>query len=225
VLKPLYLTNGEQMQIIDNWDELLHRSEYKTVASIWNSNEDMVRKVASLDASDILKTFTPNNPNGFYVDVKIRDNSILPELQQAIVNGLNNSDYIKERLAARKEDLKIMIDKVTDEITKIDSTKIMVDRIMTNKEKFSSSLMLDVSGLNRQQIELNEKLLGYKSELRFANGVNVLQGFSRFDNPVSASLRLLIVVGLIIGTVVAYIITLFVIVRERMRRPLSRAAA
>lgn len=225
LLHPMYLTNGEQMQIIDNWDELLKRQEHSSLAQLWNCDEKLVSRVASIDATDIMKVFTPNNPNGFYVDVKVKDNSILPALQQAIVYGLNNSEFVKEKVLVRRENLKSMITEVTIEIAKLDSIKTNVENIISNKEKNSSSLMIDVSGLHRQMIDLNERLLGLREELKFVNGVYVLQGFSRFDKPVSISLKVLIILGLIFCLAITFIYTLFVHVSERMRNAGRSTAA
>ena len=218
VLHPVFVTNNEEIQIIDNWDELLKKREYKTLSAAFNCDEDLLRKVVSLDAADILKVFTPNNPNGIYVDVRIKDNSILPDLQKAILFGLNNTEYVKQRLEVKKDNLRQMIDEVTYEVAKLDSIKSTVENILTSKEKNSSSLMIDVSGMNKQLIEMNEKLLGYKEELKFVNGVQVLQGFSRFDTPVSISLKVLIIIGLIVTLSITWLYTLFVIVRQKLKR-------
>jgi hypothetical protein len=217
VLHPMYLTNEEQIQIIDNWDELLKRTEYASLATAWNCDKSVPETLTSIEATSVMKVFTPNNPNGFYVDVKVKDNDLLPALQQAILYGLNNSEFVKEKVAVRRENIRYMIDKVTSEIAKVDSMKTNVENIISNKEKNPSSLMIDISGLNRQMIDLNEKLLGYKEELRFVNGVFVIQGFSRFDIPVSISLKVLIVIGLILTIVIAYIYTLVVLVREKLK--------
>lgn len=225
VLHPMYLTNEEHMQILDNWDELLKRHEYAALASTWNCDEKIPRAVTSIESTDILKVFTQTNANGFYVDVKVTDNSILPQLQQAIVYGLNNSEFVKDKVALRKENLKYMIDKVTEEITKVDSMKNDVEKIITNKEKNTSTLMVDITGLNGQLISLNEKLLGYKEELKFVNGVFVIQGFSRFDIPVSISMKVLIVIGIILCLVITYIYTLFILVREKMKVAMKTGAS
>jgi len=225
VVHPMYLTNGEQMQLIDNWNELLKRHEYASIAADWNCDEELIRKVSSIDATDIMKVFTPNNPNGFYVDVKVKNNSILPALQQAILFGLNNSEFVKEKLRVRRENIQFMIDEVNKEMAKLDSTKTNVDKIISNKEKNSSSLMIDVSGMNKELIDLNEKLLSYKEELKFVNGVFVIQGFSRFDTPVSISPKVMIIIGLIFFIVIAYIYTLIILVKERMRKLPGQPAA
>jgi hypothetical protein len=218
ILHSAYLTNSEQIEIINYWNELLKRSEYKTLAQILNCSEDSLRELASLEAAEILKVFTPTNPNGFYIDAKVKNNSILNGLQKAIVYGLNNTDFVKRKLEVRKEILKELINKVSIEINKLDSVKISIENIISNKEKNSSSLMLDVSGVNRQLIDMNEKLLSYSEELKFIGSVQVLQGFIPLTTPVSISLKVMILLGLILCLSIAYIFSLFSYVKDRLKK-------
>jgi uncharacterized protein involved in exopolysaccharide biosynthesis len=218
ILHTSYLTNSEQIEIIDYWNELLKRGEYKTLAQILNCSENLLHNLASLEAAEIQKIFSTSNPNGFYIDAKVKDNSILNELQKAIVYGLNNTEYVKQKVITRKENLEELIDKVTVEIGKLDSIKASIENIISNKEKNSSSLMLDVTGVNREIIDMNEKLLGYREELKFAGGVQVIQGFVPLNTPVSISLKVMIILGLILCLSIAYIFTLLSYLRDRLKK-------
>jgi hypothetical protein len=224
ILHSSYLTNSEQIEIVDYWNELLKRNEKPTLARIVHCDENLLSYVTSMEGAEILKNYSATNPNGFYIDVKVKNNSILPELQQAIVDGLNNTELVKQKLILRKEDLNQLIEKVTIEIGKLDSIKSNIENIISNKEKNSSSLMLDVTGVNRELIDMNEKLLSYQEELRFASGVQVVQGFVPLNTPVSISLKVMIVLGLILGLSIAYAITLAVYVRTRLiKRKIANA--
>jgi hypothetical protein len=218
ILHSSFLTNPEQIQIVDYWNELLKRREYNVLSGILNCEQEKLHQLASLDAADIQKMFTPDNPNGFYIDARVKDNSILPELQGAIVYGLNNTDYVKRKLAVRKENLSQLINTVTVEISKLDSTRAHIEKMISDKEKNGSSLMLDITGMNRELINMNEKLLGYKEELKFASGVQVLQGFVPLNTPVSISLKVLILVGLILCLSIAYVLTVIISVRGRLKK-------
>jgi hypothetical protein len=212
------LTNPEEIQIVDYWNELLKRREHKVLSRILNCDEDKLQNLASLNAADIQKMFTPDNPNGFYIDARVKDNSALPELQAAIVYGLNNTDYVKQRIAVKKENLNQLINTVTVEIARLDSTRSAIAKIISNKETNGSSLMLDVTGVNRELLDMNEKLLGYREQLQFASGVQVLQGFVPLNTTVSLSLKVLILVGLIVCLSIAYILTLVISVRGRLKK-------
>jgi hypothetical protein len=148
----------------------------------------------------------------------VKDNSTLDELQKAIVYGLNNTEYVKQKVITRKENLEELIDKVTIEISKLDSIKSSIENIISNKEKNSSSLMLDVTGVNRELIDMNEKLLNYREELKFASGVQVIQGFVPLNTPVSISLKVMIILGLILCLSIAYIFTVLSYLRDRLKK-------
>jgi hypothetical protein len=217
ILRSTYLTNMEQIGIIGDWNELLKRNERGTLAQILGCDGPLLHNLVSCEAAEILKNYSASNPNGFYVDVKVKNNSILPELQKAIVNGLNNTPLVKQKLLSRRANLKELIGKVSIGISKLDSLKSNIEKIVSNREKNSSALMLDVTGVNRELIDMNEKLLGYQDELK-SSGVQVVQGFLPFNTPVSISLRVLIVLGLIVCLSIAYLVTLAIFVNDRLKK-------
>ena len=214
VLHSSTLTNLENIQIIESWKELLKKGEYAAVSAILDCDSATVKKISSISTDEIQKLYVQNNPHGFMVKVVVKDTSILDQLQKGIVHGLENNEYVKERIAVKRSNLTQLIEKVTQEITKLDSTKMAIDDIITNKNKNSSSLMVDVSSINSELISLNEKLLFYKEELKFANAVQVLQKFNKLSKPESRRPILLMSAGLIIGFVIGYIISLFLYVRH-----------
>jgi len=218
ILHSSYLTNEEQIEIVDSWNELLKRNERVTLGHILNCDESLLNDVTSMEGADILKNYSATNPNGFYIDVKVKNNSILPQLQKAILDGLNNTEFVKQKLASRKENLKELIDKLSIEIKKLDSVKSEIENIISNKERNSSTLMLDVTGVNRQLIDMNEKLLSYREELKFASGVQVVQGLVSINTPVSISLKVMILLGLILCVSIAYLFTLVIYVRDRLKK-------
>lgn len=183
VLHSSLLTNPEQIQLVANWNSLLKQREYAALIDSWGCKEEIIRKTKGLKAKEIQQAFTPNNPNGFTIDAIVTDNAILDSLQSAIVNGFENGSYVKERLAIKRASLVELIEKTTAEIKKLDSTKKDMEAIIGGTGRSSSSLIIDGSSINRQLIEMNEKLLNYKENLQFTNAVQVLQGFSRFNKP------------------------------------------
>lgn len=212
-----FLTNQEQIQIIDTWNELIHKKEYAEVAKAFNCPEAVLHKLKKIEGTEIQKVFTANNPNGFYIDVTITDNSILDELQKGLVYGLNNGEYVKERLNFKKERMKELIDEMKTEIAKLDSTKKDIGNIINGKGKSSASLIIDGSNVTRQSIDLKEKLLYLQEDQNFVHGIEVLQGFQKFDKPVGRTLIVSIILGLIICLPIAYIYALFSSIRSGLK--------
>jgi hypothetical protein len=225
ILHSSFLTNLEEIEIINYWNELLKRNEYTALSQSFNCDETMLRDVVSIEGSEILKNYSASNPNGFYIDARIKDNSILPGLQKALVYGLNNTEYVKQRLLLRKKDVETLIEKVTVEIQKLDSLKKSIETIITSREKNSTSFMLDIPGVNKEFIDMNEKLLSYREELQFSSsGIQVLQSFVPLNTPVSISLRVMILLGIAFCLFITFIFTIIQSVSERLKKRASSNA-
>ena len=216
VLHSFILTNLENIQITENWKTLLRKKEYTTLAGIWNSNPDLIKKVNKISTAEIQKLYVPDNPHGFIIRVTVKDTSILDELQQGIVYGLENIDYVKQKLITKRANLIELIEKVKRQIAKLDSTKMAVENILNNKNKSSSSLFVDITSINSGIIILNEKLLTYQEQLKFANAIQVLQNFNKFSHPERRNGPSLLFIGAIIGLVIGYLISLIIAVRQKL---------
>ena len=216
-MQSIVLTNQNDIQIVANWDAVLKSGDYPALFRIFNLGENILTKVKQIKAEEIQKIFTPNNPNGFTIEVLVTDNSILEDLQQAIVYAFDNSEYIKDRLVAKRNRLRELIDKTSIELQKLDSTKKMVENILSGKVSRSSSLIIDASNINRQWIDMNERLLLLKEELKFSNAVEVLHGFSKFKNPAGPNLYAWLFLGLISCLSIAYIFALFRSINQKLK--------
>ena len=216
VLHSFILTNPEQMQIVSNWNALLGNGEYAALARVFNVSEETLKPLKRIKAEEIQKVFTSENPNGFYIEVTVSDNSVLDELQKGILHGLRNSEYINAKLRQRRADLGEMIRKTEEEIRRIDTTRSLLDGMLRGKSNSSSAMIVDAGSINRQWLEVNERLLGFKAELQFADAVQVLQSFSRFEKPSGPELIPWIVIGLVLFLGLAFAYATISTIRHRI---------
>jgi len=217
VLHSFLLTNPEQMQLVSNWSALMANREYTSLAASLNTDESTLRTVKRIKAEEIQKVFTTENPNGFYIEVTVSNNSILPELEKAFLHGLRSSEYVKAKLEMRRANLRELADKTALEIMKLDSTRNIVDKIIRGESRHAASLILDGGTINRQIIELNERLLNYRTELRFTDAVQVLQSFSAFNQPSGPKLIPWVVIGLVFFLSLAWVIAMADSTRARIK--------
>jgi hypothetical protein len=217
VLQSTILSNQNAIQIVTNWNALLKSREYTELATIFKCKSDMLHKVKEIKAEEIQKIFTPTNPNGFTIDARVTDISILDDLQKGIINGFDNSESVKDRLTAKRTRLLELIDKTSDEIQRLDTTKKTIANILTGKSA-GPSLIIDASGISRQLIEMNEKHLFYKEELKFATAIQVLQSFSKFKKPIGPSLFVWLVLGLAFCLSIAFIYVVFSSVNQKLKK-------
>jgi prefoldin subunit 5 len=222
VLHSFLLTNPEQIQLVNNWAQLLREKEYRTLSRLMNCPEQLLHGVKKIKAKEIQQVFTPNNPNGFTVDVWVTDNKWLDSLQAGIVYAFENNEYIKQRLEMKRAGLKMLIDETSSEILQLDSTKKTLENIISGNSRSSSSLIVDGSSLSRQLIDMQEKLLNLKENLRFTSGVQVLQSFSPFSKPDGPRLLPWLIMGVLFFTGLAWAGTVVYNINQKLKQKRNR---
>ena len=217
VLHSFVLTNQENIGIITNWNDLLRKKEYAELSSTLNCPQNVFTRTKKIAAEEIQKVFSVTNPNGFTVDATVTDNAILDDLQKAIVYGLENTEYVKQRLDSKRVNLVELIEKTGAEIIKLDSTKKTMEEIIQGKSRSSSTLIIEGATINKQLIEMNEKLMGYKDDLKFTAAVQVYQGFSKFSKPTGPHLIPWLVIGLLVFLPLAFLLSFAISMNSKIR--------
>ena len=206
ILRPSTLTNLEYMQIVNTWNDLLYSKDYDLLAASMNIEPRILHNVNTLSADEIQKLYVEKNPYGFIVHVNTSDTSILNTLQSGIVYGLENNEYVKQRVAYKRESLQQLIGNISNEIKALDSTKREVEKLLNTTNGNSNSLIVDISNINSAKVELNEKLSEYEEELRFTSAVHVIQQLNHLKKSERLKLRYLLPAGLIGGTFIGILI-------------------
>ena len=216
VLHSSILNNSEQIKIIDNWNELIKHQERAVLAAEFNCSPQIVARLGSLKAMDIEK-LGGQNTIGFVVEMTVRDRDsmIMSNLRKGVVYGLENNEYVKVRVEQKRANLTELIEKVQTEIAKLDSTKKSIQSSFTDGKRNGASVIVDISGINKVMIELDEKLLQYREQLKFANAIFVLQ-YIEYATPVSYRLLTILAVGLASGLFMGFIICLFRIIKNAL---------
>jgi hypothetical protein len=137
-------------------------------------------------------------------------------LQKGIVYGLNNSPFIKEKITIRKAKNIELIAKVNNEIEKLSTTKTLIDSMIRTRSENPSFLLVDISRINAEWIDLNEKLLSYQEDLKFLSGVQVLADFHKGKMTRQGLLKFSFL-GIAAGCFVGYIISLFLYIFQKLK--------
>jgi len=118
----------------------------------------------------------------FSVIAKVKNNSILPDLQKGIIKYLSENEYSTIRVNRFIENRKSLLNYINYELKKLDSLNILfADKIVHSS---SSNTLGSPGDFKAIVITLQEKKLTIEDELRFATPVRVIQGFTPFSNPV-----------------------------------------
>ena len=216
ILHSNVLTNPEEIAIISDWSALLKNGEYDVLSQNLDCSNELLHKIKYLTADEIQKVQTSNTSSGFTVDVLVKDTAILGILQKAIIYGLANNDYVKERVDIRKANTTKIITDINHEIAKLDSTKKKIEGSNAGKTHGPSSFIVDISNVNIQMIQLNEKLYQYQEQLKFVDAIQVLQNFEKYSKPDSPRLSFLMISGFIGGLFLAYMLICYKYLNQKI---------
>jgi len=202
ILHSQILSNSEEIKIIDSWNTLRQNGELAVLSRNLDYPVSLINNIKSLGASEIQMT---QPTSGFTVDVLVSDTSMLERLQKAIIYGLENSQYVSEKVNFKKENTLKMLESINREIARLDSTKKKIESSQNTKSSGASSFIVDISDVNVQMITLKEKYYQYQESLKFVDAIQVLQNFEKYTKPASPRLGVLLISGLLGGLFVGLV--------------------
>lgn len=206
ILHSQILSNSEEIKILDNWNTLRKNGEYAVLSRTLHCPVSLIKSIKNLEAADIQIT---QPTSGFTVDVLVTDTAILERLQSAIIYGLENNEYVSEKVKIRRDNTVKILESIKSEIDKLDSTKKKIELSHGEKRPGSSSFIVDISGVNVQMISLNEKLYQYQEVLKFVDAIQVLQNFEKYAKPASPRLSIMLVSGFLGGIFIGAVWAMF----------------
>lgn len=208
ILHSQVLTNSEEIEIIGSWNNLLNNHEYSVLSRNLRCSENLLSKIKSMSATNIPSP-VPGTSSGFTVYVLVKDTSILEDLQTGIIYGLENNEFVKEKVESKKSNTIKLIENITQEIGKLDSTKRRIESGNSRKSPGSSPLIMDISDVNVQMITLNEKLYANQEVLKFVDAIQVLQNFEKYAKPASPRFLTLVISGFFGGLFLGFALAVF----------------
>jgi len=200
------LDNHNEEEILENWDGLLNRYGYAALSQTLHYPAEKLENIGSFNIELVTGPIN-DGVTSFVIEVETKDTAGLQDLQGAIVYGLENSEYVRQKVQIRKEGLQQQIQKAGDEVTKLDSSRKYIQSLLQGPGKGSPELIVDISKVSEERVEIQEKLTGYKEKLAFVNGIQVVQDFVR-TRKVKPSRSLFFLSGLLAGFLLGYVITL-----------------
>ena len=167
------------------------RLTHEDASSIKSINIECIVEVKSLQRNKD-ETF-------FIVTVELKDRSILPQLQEGLLNFFRNNEFVKIRTRQREETFKGMIKEIDKELKSVDS---LMHRLIHEQSK-GETLVLDPSTLFTGSIHLSEQRWEYQNSLELANSIHLLDGFTTFEKPKDPKLLTLTFLGFFLGFIVS----------------------
>lgn len=169
--------------------------------------KDLVEKV--------MKKLEIENKNAYQISVRVYQPDIVKPLEKALVNYFIKNDYIRRRMEIKRKNNLSRKEKLEIESKKLDSLKKVMYQNYQSLGKTSRGTgnvylgdekLADPLDVFRQDLALNEEILELEEKLYVKPDFEVVDGFTTFKEPESASLFQIVVISFFVSWVIGYLI-------------------
>jgi hypothetical protein len=164
----------------------------------------------------VIKRIEIENRHAFEIMVKTFNPTVTTVLQTALVNFFKNNEYIKRRIEITKINLLEKKTKIFHDLQKLDSLKFIIydnyksmaaqSRQGSNNVILSDKAVTDPVEIYNQDLDLYNQFQSVNSQIYLQSDFEVVDGFTEFSEPSSASTWKIVALSILIGLGVAYLI-------------------
>lgn len=156
------------------------------------------------------------NKNAYEISVYVYDPEIVEPLEKALVEYFRSNSYIQRRIESNRKSLEARREKLQAELRKLDSLKAVMFKnyqMLAQKNRGSNNVVVGgEEGLTNPldvfntDLELYAELQEVERKLFLSPDFEVVDGFTSFKEPESASLADILAISLLLSIVIGYLI-------------------
>lgn len=164
----------------------------------------------------VIQRIEIENRHAFEFTVRTYNPTVIKPLQDALVSYFRNNDYIKKRIEINKTTLTERKNKLEKELPKLDSLKRVIyanyknmaeqSRQGSNNVILSDKAVTNPIEIYNQDINLYEQMLYTQRQLFLQPDFEIVDGFTEFSEPTSASVAKIIAIAMAIGFAFSYLV-------------------
>lgn len=177
-------------------------------AQLTNRNQGVIDQV--------IKRIEIENQHAFQFTVRTFSPTAIKPLQDALVNYFKGNEYIKKRIQINHDNLVAKRGKLQSESRKLDSLKKVIyanyktmaeqSRQGSNNVILSDKAVTNPIEIFNQDLNLYDQLQSIERGIFLQPDFEVVDGFTEFDEPASASRTKTVAVAMLIGFALGYIV-------------------
>jgi hypothetical protein len=191
-------------------DMLVKSGSTESLSELLGLPEEKVKKIRSIAGYNIrnedLTADLSTEKIPFYIRVKISDLGVLNDLQPALVNYLNNTKFIQDRLGYMLKKSHADLDFLERRLSVVDSLSSM---LIIRKEGINDEKAITRMELLQEALMLHDRIQQVKGSLEFNLNIEVLDGFVPTDKASGSGLKNFIIYGFLAGMALRLLVMMF----------------
>jgi hypothetical protein len=133
------------------------------------------------------------------LEMKSYDPRLFGKIQPSIIKFFQTNEYSLVREKEKKALYQGMIDKTTQEINELEKLRAQFLAGTLFKNSNANTILFDPTTINSRMVDLAREMLKNQNDLALVNSIQVIQGFTNFDKPVSPKLSTSLASGASLG--------------------------
>jgi hypothetical protein len=163
----------------------------------------------------VMKKLEIENKNAYEISVIVYNPDVVKPLEKALVNYFKNAEYIKRRIDINKANKTQLRLKLVRESRKLDSLKTVLMQnyqFMAKTGRGSNNVtvgedkMTDPLDVYKEDMDINKEILEIERDLYIQPDFEVVEGFTTFKQPESASLLKILFISFWVSFFMGYVI-------------------
>jgi hypothetical protein len=207
IVQPTDLTRKAYAEIIFNLNSLISSHSYADLAAELKLKQEEVSQLNSIEAfsignEDLTKDTISRLGLPLKIQIRVKENSVIPTLQKGVIGYLNNNPYIKQMRESQKMVFLEKLAFIDQEQIKLDSLKDNYNRSLANMRLPTNFYNngLDPAAIYKHSLDLASQRQVIKKWLSTeANGMMMIDGFKTPEHPQSLSRINILLIGMITG--------------------------
>jgi hypothetical protein len=210
------LTSSYSKNLIEKLNTHRRENNQAAMKALLNVSDEVVQKFSYADIDPLSKADELKETDRFIITARVLDRKIFPELQKGLVQYLENNEFVKIRVEQNKNYYQQMLAKIDSEIKDMEEFK---QRIINGQffQSAKGNVMFDPTTVNSKILELTKERINLQNSLALANSVQVIEGFTPFERPVSPKLSISLASGAVLGVVGASIVLFIKTIRRLLK--------
>ncbi|MEM6523596.1 MAG: hypothetical protein AAF693_07385 [Bacteroidota bacterium] len=203
------LTEAYSETLTENLKKLIEQGNHILLADKLYIDEDQASQLVDIKVEGVEGASGPEGAVEnfiFLISVETKDNAILEDLQRGIIKFLENNEFVKKRIDAKRSRYNALIDQMKAEGNEMDSLKGLVNKQLMTGES-NNLVFLDPSNIYEQALRTYKEELSYQEQLTLIESIQLIEGFIAFERPIRPRLSISLASGvglallLAIGTI------------------------
>lgn len=211
------LTESYSKTIVEDLNKLIRERNIESLSSKLNLSPTEALAIEKLEVKNAIEKVEgrkEEEKNYLTITCQASDNSIWPNLQNGLISFFETNDYVRVRVDQRKKYFTQVIEKIDKELLDLNELKSRITNGQITQSSKDNLILFDPTTVNTKILDLTKERINLQNELEIVNSIQLVEGFTVFEKPVSPRLSISLSAGASFGLFIVALILGFKSLRK-----------